>query len=188
MIETTLCPICKGARGIWDREGLCDSEPKRWLQCRRCGGTGAIPEINNLPFVWIRPDGVMEKMRPSEIDALVSAGWSLREIQEYRPGLLEFTDLRAAQVSRCEKHFHACDDWSPTDWACALAGEVGELCNLIKKQRRGEDIEPGAMARELADVIAYADLLAHRLGIDLAQAVRNKFNEVSVRIGAEEML
>ena len=40
------------------------------------------------------------------------------------------------------------------------------------------------LAKELADVIIYADLLAHAANIDLGQAVVDKFNEVSVRRGA----
>lgn len=45
--------------------------------------------------------------------------------------------FRAVNVRRCEKSFFPLQDWSATDWACALAGEVGEACNLIKKARRG---------------------------------------------------
>jgi hypothetical protein len=70
-----------------------------------------------------------------------------------------------------------------TDWACALAGETGEACNLIKKLRRGDAIDTEDIGKELADVVIYADLLAARLGIDLGEAVVQKFNEVSDRYG-----
>jgi NTP pyrophosphatase (non-canonical NTP hydrolase) len=93
-----------------------------------------------------------------------------------------------ANVARCEDVFHQLDAWSPTDWACALAGETGEACNLIKKLRRGEEVESGDIARELADVVIYADLLAARCGIDLGEAVRCKFNEVSHRRGSAVLL
>lgn len=95
---------------------------------------------------------------------------------------LNFGILRDANVTRSEQSFHMCDAWSPTDWACAMAGETGEACNLIKKLRRGEDVRPEDIGKELADVVIYADLLAHRLGIDLGTAVRSKFNEVSDRV------
>ena len=80
--------------------------------------------------------------------------------------------------------FHPINHWSPTDWACAFAGEVGEACNLIKKRRRGEDIPTQDIAYEIADAIIYADLLAARLGISLEDAVREKFNIVSDRVGS----
>lgn len=97
---------------------------------------------------------------------------------------LTFEQLRTKNVARCEDAFYPLDDWSPTDWATALAGECGETCNLIKKMRRGDDVPLADVAEEIADVIIQADLLAARLGIDLGQAVRDKFNAVSLKKGS----
>lgn len=120
---------------------------------------------------------------------------------------LTFAALRKANTERCNSAFnHKLGDWSLTDWACALAGEVGEAANLIKKLRRGDygDIrfEPQhiaikageddattpqlheALADELADIACYLDLLAARAGIDLEAAIRRKFNIVSDRRGS----
>jgi MazG nucleotide pyrophosphohydrolase domain. len=109
---------------------------------------------------------------------------------------LTFDDLRAVNVARCEDVFHPINEWSPTDWACAMAGECGEACNEIKKLRRldGADsdfdtIERRAelrlqIGKELADIVIYADLLAKRLDIDLGRCVVEKFNEVSDRRGS----
>jgi NTP pyrophosphatase (non-canonical NTP hydrolase) len=44
------------------------------------------------------------------------------------------------------------------------------------------------IADELADVVTYLDLLAAVLGVDLGQAVADKFNEVSIRVGFPERL
>lgn len=93
----------------------------------------------------------------------------------------KFSQLREANVTRCEKHFHKLNEWTATDWACALAGEVGELCNFIKKARRGQKIPQQEFAKEIADVQCYLDLLAASMGIDLAECVIQKFNEVSDR-------
>lgn len=98
---------------------------------------------------------------------------------------MNLKDLREKNVARCEKSFYPLHDWSPTDWATAVAGETGELCNLIKKMRRGDDIPLQAVSDELADVVIYIDLLSARLGIDLEQAIVKKFNEVSDKIGNE---
>lgn len=101
---------------------------------------------------------------------------------------LGFDDLRNANVTRCEVSFHPCDDWTPSDWMTAAAGELGEAANLIKKRRRGEDIETEAIAHEIADTVIYLDLLAARLGINLGAAIVEKFNIVSVRVGSEVRL
>lgn len=97
-------------------------------------------------------------------------------------------DLRAASVERCEEVFHPVEDWSPTDWACAAAGEMGEVCKLIKKMRRGEVIPRTEVAHEIADTIIYLDLLAAALNIDLNRAVVEKFNVVSERRGSKVRL
>jgi len=73
-------------------------------------------------------------------------------------------------------------EWSIADWSNALAGEVGELCNVVKKIRRGDEIDVKDAGKELADIVIYADLLASRLGLDLGDCVRDKFNEVSDRV------
>ena len=113
---------------------------------------------------------------------------------------LNLSDLRNANLARCEipneSFFHPIKSWSPTDWATALAGECGELCNLVKKMRRivsepenlphNEDITPYALlvkaaAEEMADTLIYLDLLAARLHINLSDAVIRKFNKDSTK-------
>ncbi len=113
------------------------------------------------------------------------------------PNKLSFDRLREVNVSRCEDVFHPLGAWGPTDWATAMAGECGEACNKVKKLRRldgaDKEIDTPAertrlieeVAKELADTIIYADLLAARLGIDLGQAVTEKFNEVSTKRGSK---
>lgn len=114
--------------------------------------------------------------------------------------MLTFNALRKVNMARCEEVFHSINDWSPTDWACALAGEAGKTCNAVKKLRRHSDgtnttKDPqttqaciNSIAEELADTIIYADLLAARLGIDLGKAVCDKFNKVSIIRGASQRL
>ena len=109
---------------------------------------------------------------------------------------MKLSVLRVANVRRCEEVFHSLHAWTPTDWACALAGEVGEACNAVKKLRRIADgtntaKDPQteaeaikAIGAELADTIIYADLLAARLGIDLSYEIQCKFNEVSRRMNS----
>jgi NTP pyrophosphatase (non-canonical NTP hydrolase) len=97
---------------------------------------------------------------------------------------LTFAELREPNVRRCNEYFKTCADWTPADWMTALTGEQGELANLLKKIRRGDftlEEKREEVAKEIADVAIYLDLLASKLGIDLGKAVREKFNEVSDR-------
>jgi len=96
---------------------------------------------------------------------------------------INFDQLRKANVARYKDY--PCDDWTLTDWGCCLAGEVGELCNLLKKLKLGKPIDRAEIAKEIADAIIYADILAEKLGFDLGQIVRDKFNEVSTRVGSK---
>lgn len=106
-----------------------------------------------------------------------------------------FTELRRLNIDRCENAFHhSLDGWSGLEWGGAVAGEVGELCNILKKVRREEqgiggsrvagDVQQ-AIADEIADVVIYCDLLAASRGIDLQRAIRHKFNETSKKVGFE---
>lgn len=70
-----------------------------------------------------------------------------------------------------------------------MAGEAGEACNEIKKLERerlglvGSRTTLDKVAEELADVIISTDLIAMELGIDLGEAVKNKFNKTSENYG-----
>lgn len=75
-----------------------------------------------------------------------------------------------------------------------LAGEVGEACNVIKKLDRermgirGSRATVEQLAEELADVVICVDLVAMAAGIDLASAVRDKFNKTSIKYGLATMM
>lgn len=75
-----------------------------------------------------------------------------------------------------------------------LAGEVGEACNIIKKLERerlgirGSRATKEELADELADVIICVDLICMHLNISLAQAVKDKFNMTSDKMGFEVKL
>lgn len=82
---------------------------------------------------------------------------------------------------------------SPTYWGCALAGEVGELCNMIKKIERdhlslsapyhhdgsGTQTLKEAIANELADIFIETELNARFFGIDLESAIITKIEIVN---------
>lgn len=109
---------------------------------------------------------------------------------------LTFKEFAQANGDRMRQwHEGDGEPWTGADWGNAAAGEMGEACNVVKKLRR---IETGValgrddpardelrrmLADELADTIAYLDLLAQHYGINLGVAVADKFNRVSDREG-----
>lgn len=95
-------------------------------------------------------------------------------------------DLRRLNPERCKAFGHTVESVPITFWTTAVAGETGELCNLIKKIERGDNIENAKtkIANEAADVIIYLDLLCCSLNIDLQVAIASKFNEVSDRVNS----
>jgi NTP pyrophosphatase (non-canonical NTP hydrolase) len=76
--------------------------------------------------------------------------------------------------------------WDLPRWGNALAGEVGELCNIIKKIDRDGPSEElfVALGKEMADVLGYLVITAEAAGRNLEQEAITKFNEVSDRIGS----
>lgn len=103
------------------------------------------------------------------------------------------SDLRAANYDRQQ-------EWDPTDEITLayrgneLAGEVGEACNVIKKLERerlgirGSRDTTEHLAEELADIVICTDLIAMQAGINLDNAVRDKFNATSEKYGLKTRL
>lgn len=128
---------------------------------------------------------IADELKPGKLfNRYLYEAIALRAIENVRRSELTFENLANANRDRVPVFGHTIDEWSPTDWATAMAGEAGEACNFIKKLRRGDRIDVSSIGRELADVVIYADLLAQRLGISLAEFVRLKFNEVSEKRGS----
>lgn len=99
---------------------------------------------------------------------------------------LTFEAFQALNSRRCDVAFPMCWDWTLNDWAVALAGESGELCNLLKKIKRGDLTVRGerqALLAELADIMTYCDLMMTKLGASTADEIQKKFAEVSQRVG-----
>jgi NTP pyrophosphatase (non-canonical NTP hydrolase) len=86
--------------------------------------------------------------------------------------------------------------WFPDIWekptgptihfALGLAGEVGELINLLKKANRKGDatkVDKEAAEKEIADIFIYLVDLAHSLGINVWDAYGVKHAELEERWG-----
>jgi NTP pyrophosphatase (non-canonical NTP hydrolase) len=110
--------------------------------------------------------------------------------------LRNFSRVNKARAERW--HPKGLNSWSLSDWFTALAGEVGELGNVVKKLNRERDGLKGnkesmtelqiALWKEAADVYTYLDLFCQAAGMDLQTAIAHKFNEVSIKHGFPERL
>jgi NTP pyrophosphatase (non-canonical NTP hydrolase) len=100
---------------------------------------------------------------------------------------MKFEKLRKATIKRTR-------EWTGEKLSLSfrgleMAGEAGEACNEIKKLERerlglvGSRTTLDKVAEELADVIISTDLIGMELGIDLGEAVKNKFNKTSENYG-----
>lgn len=102
---------------------------------------------------------------------------------------MRFSEFQELNARRCREHFHELTTegtWGISDWCLAIAGEAGELCNALKKVKRGDrtlDEARGDLLEELADVITYCDLAISALGAQTDQVVAGKFDAVSERVG-----
>lgn len=138
-------------------------------QCLSCDTYWTIgPNDTNPPWYnWAAHEGWYMKI-PEE-EKKMNAG-------------LTFDKFQKAIIERNKTSFPQCNDWTASDWMTALAGEVGEAANLIKKRRRGMPVSDEAITHELADVISYVAILADFFGANLGNIVAEKFNIVSKRV------
>lgn len=110
--------------------------------------------------------------------------------------MLTFSEFSRVNRMRCESPTgfnHTLDSWSLSDWITATVGELGEAANIAKKLNRVRDGIPGnketeaelraALRDELADVFIYLDLTCASQGFSLEEAVRDKFNRTSRKLG-----
>ncbi len=111
---------------------------------------------------------------------------------------MTFREFSEANRTRCTGQGgfnHTLDSWSLSDWMTAVLGELGEAANIAKKLNRCRDGIGGnpegqtegtlrAMLQdEIADTFIYLDLLAQSQGFTLADAVVDKWNRTSWKIG-----
>jgi NTP pyrophosphatase (non-canonical NTP hydrolase) len=108
---------------------------------------------------------------------------------------LNLQSFRTANVDRAINGFNCYQNQPLTYWTTALAGEVGELCNMIKKLQRvknggmdggssykASDITKKMLQEEIGGIVIYLDLLASLLDIELEEAIQSTFNNKSEQL------
>lgn len=105
---------------------------------------------------------------------------------------MNLNEISSVNRARCRRWHDGGDPWMASDWSNALAGEVGELCNIIKKIRTYNTPSTGELIPklkdEIADVFLYLDLVAAHFGLNLEDCIFPKFNLVSEAQGFPERL
>jgi NTP pyrophosphatase (non-canonical NTP hydrolase) len=113
-------------------------------------------------------------------------------------GALEQLENINTERAKLFSDYRYFDEKNPLYYANAAAGEMGELCNMLKKYLRdypeqakdkdGSPINPYAICLEAADVIIYLELFCSIWGYSLSSLLQTKFNEVSVKKNAHKDL
>lgn len=117
---------------------------------------------------------------------------------------MQLNKFSIENLKRCEarKGFnHKLKSWFIEQWTNAVAGEIGEACNIAKKilrirnKVRGNkftDLDKHNLqqkcAKELCDVIIYCDLAIQSLGYDTETILIEVFNAKSIEIGYNRIL
>lgn len=94
-----------------------------------------------------------------------------------------FNSFQELNAERCREAFNENLHDIPF-FSIAIAGEAGELCNIVKKVMRGDfPIEQvrKEVLDELADIITYCDLMITKLNANTEEVLMRKFDEVSQR-------
>lgn len=116
---------------------------------------------------------------------------------------LTFERFSVVNLQRAHRwHRGGLKAWPVERWSNAAAGEMGEICNAVKKLNRLEDamqqhagdtavpltVEQAKVliGKEIGDTVTYLDLLAQRLGMTLEGCLRHAFNGISEREGFPE--
>jgi NTP pyrophosphatase (non-canonical NTP hydrolase) len=105
---------------------------------------------------------------------------------------LNLAEFRKINTQRAVEGFKTYENVPLSFWGCAIAGEVGELCNIIKKLDRVQfggidagnsykaaDVTPEMIKDEIGGIAIYLDLLASLFKLSLEDSIIETFNSKS---------
>lgn len=181
--ELKPCPFCGSRAAIFNRP-LSGFYPYCTNEECEAEGVGKTSEAEAIAAWNRRALDAAAQAHPSPVQREPSEGEVAQDI---------LPNLRSANLARQAAW---CPDQVPdlSFRGNELAGETGEVCNVIKKLERerlgwrGSRDTKEHLAEELADVVICADLCALSAGIDLNEAVVAKFNATSEKVGLPQRL
>lgn len=129
------------------------------------------PELNEHPahLVPNAHSAPSAQPLPSPHPAPAASTSPTSDLGELREALVRFREERRWGV------YH-----NPKDLALALSVEAGELLEVFL-WKSGEEADLGRVKEELADVLAYALLLADRCNLDVRQIVLDKIAQNALK-------
>lgn len=87
----------------------------------------------------------------------------------------------AKEIVRISKLYSIPEEKKLTVYALGLAGETGEVSELLKKHFRDGRLDEKALAKELGDVLAYLTLIADSFGFTLEQIAEMNLEKLTGR-------
>lgn len=96
---------------------------------------------------------------------------------------LTFKEFQRRNAERSRSAFPS-QCMTPEFLAVGIAGEAGEMCNIVKKVMRGDftlQSHREEVLDEIADIMTYCDLFMSLMGEDTDHRLQTKFAEVSKR-------
>lgn len=148
-------------------------------------GSGAEIDANAAHIARCDPDTIRELCRLAKIG-----------MNAEREPVFDLRAFSRENRARCEApngFRHPLSGWSLAEWLNAVTGELGEVAGAIKEMLRARDGVPNKgwspdvtrqnLSAEIADTAIYLDLLAQAAGLDLASAIRAKFDLTSAKVG-----
>ncbi len=97
----------------------------------------------------------------------------------------EYQQLAAKYLIENQEHAYSSDETLIVWNALGLAGEAGEVANLVKKgvfHRHG--LDKSSLKKELGDVLWYATTLCTYLGLDLGEVMKANIDKLQLRYPA----
>lgn len=116
-----------------------------------------------------------DRMRQNNIGRIITGkrypNIEVGDIMAVYPTIVDFTQNKQVGIEEEIK-----------DYALGLAGETGEVCDLIKKMfYHGKDVNPVEIVLELGDVLYYLCALCNVLGIDFYEIFLNNNAKLMAR-------
>ena len=101
---------------------------------------------------------------------------------------MTFQELSSKNIALCREVYPKACTMAPERLAAMLAHKMGDVCTLLKSLQAGEDIDTHSIGQQFAETIICADLLCWRFGINLGDAVAERFNADAEKRGSSARL
>jgi NTP pyrophosphatase (non-canonical NTP hydrolase) len=85
------------------------------------------------------------------------------------------------EIKRISTLYPISDENKPVVYALGLAGETGEVSEILKKFFRDDKLDEQALAKELGDVLAYLTLVADYFGFSLEEIAEMNLTKLATR-------